>query len=290
MKVGNPHGRVFEANRSRLNGLAYRMLGSLSEAEDVVQDAYLRWRLVRLADVASPSAFLTTVVSRLCVDRQRRRKVEKAIYQGPWLPEPLGETAVDGLNDPAKQHEQREFLSMGFMVLLERLTPLERAVFVLREAFDFEHEQIAAVFNIKGAYSRQLLRRARQRLQVDDLDDLAADPTPVVEQFLAAAASGDMDRLKALLTEDVVAFTDGGGRATAALIPLVGRDRVLTVVLHLLGKEKNLTLAWRRVNGAPGLVSYEGSKVSSTHSFTVRDGRIHRIFSMRNPGKMSFIK
>lgn len=270
-------------------GIAYRMLGTLTDAEDVVQDAYFRWQAVDLDRVESPRAYLATAVSRLCVDRLRRRKIEKLNYTGPWLPEPMPTDEAAGL-DPESASMRAESISIAFLHLLERLTPAERGVFVLKEAFDIDHGSIATMLDIEVAHSRQLLRRARQRLgdipasvhATPDEDSLA-----LLQAFAEAAASGNMDKLKNMLAEDAISYSDGGGRASAALIPLNGRDKVSTVLMHLVQHRMDgVDFAFEIVNGGWGLVGYQDNEIFSVTTACIECGVITALYTMRNPAKL----
>ena len=292
LRTTKPHVRLFEQNRDILYGIAYRMLGSMSDAEDIVQDAWFRWRDTDIGRVDSPRAFLATVVSRLCVDRQRRRKIEKLNYTGPWLPEPVAEDDAPWDN-PEGDISLMENVSIAFLFLLERLTPLERAVFILKESFDFAHQEIAAMLGIEAAHSRQLLRRARNRLgEIPDSAHQVADDESraVMQRFAEALASRDIESLRQLLTDDIVAYSDGGGRVRAALIPLVGFEKVTTVLLHL-GKRGAIPekSRWHIINGAWGTVMYEDDGIHSVTTTEIRDGKICRIYTMRNPDKLRYV-
>jgi RNA polymerase sigma-70 factor (ECF subfamily) len=288
MEIGR-NARYFEEHRGLMLSIAYRMLGSYSEAQDAVQDAYLRWQKVRLKQVDSPAAYLASIISRLCIDKQRRNKVERMLYRGPWLPEPVDEAIEAQVNDPEFVHEQAESISMAFLLLLEKLPPLERAVFILREAFDLGHEQIASMLDVKTAYSRQLFRRAKKRLEPAS-EEIQSEPAVhqrLVQEFITAAGSGNLAGLHALMTEDIVAYSDGGGRASAAIIPLVGKERVATVLLHLLNNQTGpLEMEWRRINGEPGIIFWSGEEIHSVHCLAIKEGKMHRIYTMRNPDKL----
>ncbi len=285
------HAQHFQEHQSLLYGIAYRMLGSYSEAEDAVQDAYIRWQGVNLKQVDSPAAFLASTVSRLCIDKQRRRKVEKLLYTGPWLPEPISDEYLEEINDPAYVSEQAESVSLAFMTLLEKLGPVERAVFVLREAFDLPHDDIADMLGIRSAHSRQLYRRAKTRLNSEPSASIDEDAARnLVDNFLAAAMTGDLTQLHELMAEDIIAYSDGGGRASAAIIPLVGKDRVTTVFLHLLKKNAGqLAMEWSRVNGELALLFREGDKIHSVQTFVMSGGKLHRAYVMRNPEKLHYV-
>ena len=292
-----PHARLFEAERQRLYALAYRMLGSLSEAEDVMQDAYVKWQRTDLKPIKTPAAYLTTIVSRLCIDVMRRSRAARVIYPGPWLPEPVSDEMTEpfcpsAFGDPEGNTRQAESISMAFLCLLETLGPLERAVFILKEAFDSEHIAIADTLEITPAHSRQLLRRARGKVKASDIDNAEkGESQQLMEQFLIAAGTGNLEALHELMSDDITAFSDGGGRASAALIPLVGKARVTTVLLHLVNKqEATLAPEFKAANGDIALVLWEGDAIHSSHTLEIRAHKIYRIFSTRNPDKLRFLK
>lgn len=288
--AAKPVLKVFTAERPHLMAVAYRMLGSQSEAEDVLQDAYLRWCLHwdrhGAAAIDHPPAFLTSLVARLCIDQLRRRKMMH--YKGPWLPEPLP-TPEQG--DPEERMATLESINTGLLLVLEKLSPLERGVFLLHEAFDYSHADIAKTLDISVVNSRQLLSRARRtiRLKPEQLGEPAIDSgVPLVEAFYLAAQSGDLKALTDILCEDVVAYSDGGGKATAALIPLQGIEQVMAVFGHLIRRAGDqLGWQWTTVNGQHGLVMYEAHELSSVTTFDLMDGKIYRIYVMRNPDKLN---
>ena len=278
----------FEANRRRLFGVAYRMLGEASEAEDVVQDAYLRWE--RHDTAVSPEAWLTKVVANLCLDRLNSARVRRESYVGPWLPEPMIIDA-DAL-DPVETVEQRESLSMGMLVLLERLSPPERAVFVLREAFVHSHREIAEILDMNEPHVRQLYRRAQHHV-ASARTRFTADPgqhRELLERFLEATLSGDVPALEGMLAEDVVAWADGGGKAMAARRPLVGRGEVLRHLLALTRYAQRIRIAAEVVNGEPALVLYLDGLLSGVTVVEFEGDRVTAIRSIANPDKLAFLK
>lgn len=277
-----PKARLFDEQYARLTAIAYRMLGSVSDSEDVVQEAWLRFSRVTLDLVDNVEAYLAAMVSRLCIDRLRRRRIEKLNYTGYWLPEP-----VPTEDSPADAIDVVESVSMALMVVLEHLNPMERAVFILKEAFDYAHEDIAVLLGINVAHSRQLLRRAKSRIGVPERAPGRDELEPLVTAFFEAARSGDTVTLSRVLADDCIAYSDGGGRASAALIPLVGRDRVITVFSHLLRKAGNVRLEWRRVNNEWAVCAIEQGAVTSVTTFEVRDGKVWRSYTIRNPDKLA---
>ena len=279
---------AFEANRGRLKRLAYRMLGSLSEAEDAVQDAWIRWRRAP-ADVADPAAWLVRTTTRLCIDRLRAVKAEREAYRGPWLPEPLIEPITD--EDPVEKAEE---VSVAFLLALERLSPLERAVFLLHDVFDQDYAQVAETLGRTEPAVRQLASRAREHVQ-------QARPRFSVDQdralqlaaaFMAAAARADSSELAALLADDAVMVSDGGGKRKAALRVLVGRDDIISLLQGLHWRHVLPTLerlAPARINGLVGFVIHYDDG-PATMAFEMDDeGRIAAIYQVRNPDKLGHV-
>jgi len=285
--VGTDQVEVFEAHRLRLFGLAYRMLGEAAEAEDVVQDAYLRWS--KSHTVAVPGAWLTKVVTNLCLNRLTSARARRERYVGPWLPEPV--FTDRGALSPLDTVEQRDSVSFGMLVLLERLTPPERAVFVLREAFGHSHREIAGILGIEQENARQLYRRAREhvgeprrRFATDD-----EQRTRIVERFLAATLDGDVAGLERLLADDVVAWADGGG-TTAARHPVSGRDKVLRYLHGLSTRTEaaRVRVTFGQVNGESAAVIHDGDTLRAIAIPEITDGRIAVVRLIVNPAKLAF--
>lgn len=275
---------AFEANRHRLKRLAYRMLGSVSEAEDVVQDAWLRWRRAG-AQVADPAAWLVRATTRLCLDRLRSAKVERDAYRGPWLPEPLIEPLTE---DPL---ERAEDISVAFLLALERLSPLERAVFLLHDVFDEDYAAVAAALDRSEPAVRQLAARAREHLQAArpryDVDPAKA--MRLAQAFVAAISSADTSALAELLAEDAVMVTDGGGKRTAALRVLVGREDILRLIEGLRwrgGLAAVRGFECVRINGLPGLLMHMEDGPSTLAFEPDEDDRVAAIYVVRNPDKL----
>ena len=274
---------VFEAQRGRLRKLAYRMLGSMAEAEDVVQDAWLRWSEAK--DVVTPEAWLVRVTTRLCLDRLRAARAERAAYRGPWLPEPLIEpVAVDPV-------ERAEDVSIAFLLALERLSPLERAVFLLRDVFDEDYGEIARTLARSEASVRQLASRAREhvrearpRFEVDE-----AKARSLAAAFVEAAAKGDATALAGLLAEDAVLIADGGGKRASALRTLVGRDDVVQFLEALArrgGDARMLSFQPVRINGDPGFIVERPDGLDAMAIEAGEGGRIAAVYLVRNPDKL----
>jgi RNA polymerase sigma-70 factor (ECF subfamily) len=277
----------FEAQRPRLLGLAYRLLGEIHEAEDVVQDAYVRWSAADMALVRAPSAWLSKVVTNLSLNRLSSARSRRETYPGPWLPEPVFTSA--GPLGPQETAEQRETISYALLRLMERLTPAERAVFVLREAFGYSHQEIAETLDLTETASRQLHHRARLHL-ADERRRGETDPGELrrlIERFMAAATEGDVHGLEELLAADVTAVSDGGGKVTAARRPVVGRDNVIRFVVGLARKGiPGLALAIDEVNGLPGLVVRSEGALVAVVLPEIAGGRIVGLYSVLNPDKL----
>lgn len=275
----------FTRHRSLLFTVAYEMLGSAADADDVVQETWLRWADVDPAEVRDQRAYLVRIVTRVALNRLRTLTRQREDYVGQWLPEPLVTTA-----DVADDTELAENVSIALLTVLETLGPVERAVFVLHDVFDTPHREIAEVVGKTPAAVRQIARRARahvaaRRPRMDvDRDQQQA----VVEKFLAAASTGDVAGLMAVLAPDVVAVGDGGGLAAAARNPVTGAEKVAAVLTHGATKVSNLVTSTTWVNGMPGArVDIDGAPTAL--SMVVEDGRITRIYAIRNPQKLGWL-
>jgi RNA polymerase sigma-70 factor (ECF subfamily) len=278
---------AFEQYRPLLLGLAYQLLGSMWDAEDIVQDAYLRWMGTDQAQVREPRAFLMTVVSRLALDQLRSARVTRAAYPGPWLPEPVS----TGPGGPLETAELRDTVSYATLHMMERLSPPERAVFVLREAFGLPYQQIAPVLQASPAACRQLHHRAQRRLATgsDRFQPPAAEHAALVTRFLLAAQGVDLDGLSTLLAEDVIAWNDGGGKARAALRPVQGRDRVLRFLTGLIGRYTMKDVQLIEANGALAAWMVMGRQEQLV-AFDISSGMVHGIYGVLNPDKLAFIR
>lgn len=273
----------FEAVRPRLFGIAYRMLGSAAEAEDVVQDAWLRWQGTDRSQVQEPIAFLSTVTTRLAINAATSARARREQYTGPWVPEP-----VSTQDDPALGAERAEALDVATLLLMERLDPVERAVYVLREAFEYPYARIAEVLEISEANARQLGHRAKRHLsERAGRPASRAEQRRLLESFLVAAKSGDVAQLEQLLAEDVVAYADGGGVVTASPRPIEGRERVakfLGAGAKLLGDAR---LELVEANGAPAMLITVPGEAPTLFFVATSEGRIHTLLAQRNPNKLS---
>ncbi|ALV36960.1 RNA polymerase sigma-70 factor [Streptomyces sp. CdTB01] len=281
----------FELHRPRLFGLAYRMLGSAEEAEDTVQDAYLRFSGTDRAGIEHPAAWLAKVVTNLCLTRLTSARARREQYAGPWLPEPV--VTSDGTLGPLESAEQREAVSMALLVLLERLTPTERAVYVLREAFGYGHREIAGVLDVTEANCRQLYRRAVRRVgeERSRFEPVPERQAELVASFLAAARDGDLAGLEKLLTADVTWSSDGGGKVSAARRPVEGREKVARLAVG--GAERfaaGLRYTPAEINGEYGLAAWAGDVLAGVVAFEVRDGLIAHLRVVVNPDKLDFVR
>jgi RNA polymerase sigma-70 factor, ECF subfamily len=278
----------FTAVRPQLFSIAYRMLGSVVDAEDLVQDAYLRWQEAADVDVRSPRAYLTTIVTRLAINQLRSARVQRETYVGPWLPEPL---VTDPTLDPSGEVELAESLSMAVMVLLERLSPLERAVFLLHEVFDFAYAEIARIVDKTEANCRQILTRARKRLGAPR-PRFAAAPAHadrLLQRFTQAAQAGDLEGLLGVLAEDITLWADGGGKIPgAALKPVRGAARVARFVLGVMQRfvPEGSTVQPAQINGQPGFIAYVSGRARAALVLDIRKDRIHAIYAIGNPDKL----
>lgn len=278
---------TFESFRGRLFGLAYRMLGSRAEAEDVVQDAYLRWHQTDHARIETPEAWLVATTSRLAIDRLRRLKTEREAYVGPWLPEPL----LGQETPPDRQLDLADDLSMAFLTLLETLAPDERAAFLLHDVFDVGYPQIEDVLERTESACRQVVHRARTRVRGERrrFDASGAAKTALLHTFTAALEARDEQRLLGLFAPDAIWTADGGGRSAAAPYPIVGADRIARLVLGLREKfwSDQRTLDIATIDGEPGLVIRDGGRLTATLSIATDGDRILGVFAVVNPDKLA---
>ncbi|WP_031165331.1 RNA polymerase sigma-70 factor [Streptosporangium roseum] len=288
----------FEEHRDLLTAVAYRVLGTVTDAEDVVQEAWLRWSGVDTAEVEDDRAYLIRVTTRLSIDRLRRVRAQRESYVGPWLPELVG-----AVPDVAEHAELTASVELALLVVLETLSPLERAVFVLREAFALPYAEIGEIIGRTEATARQLARRAKQhvrerrpRFEVD-----RAERRRLTERFISAASGGDLDALTAMLAHDVSLVGDGGGKAKAPVRVITGGEKVARFLLSIAsatgvrrfleslgtGPTPDIETAVADVNGAPAAVVTAGGRPVSVFSLVIQDGLIQTVFLVANPEKMS---
>jgi RNA polymerase sigma-70 factor (ECF subfamily) len=286
----------FEQYRPLLFSIAYRMTGSAMDAEDIVQETYVRYQGVAQEDIENPKAYLTTIVTRLALNHLTSARVQRETYLGPWLPEPIVSGSIAAAPDPARIVGDYDSISLAFMVLLENLTPAERAVFILREVFEFPYAEIAAILEKSEVACRKLFSRGRAyilanrpRFQVQPDEHLR-----LLEQFIASTAKGDLDGLTNLLAEDAVMWADGGGKARgAATQPLYGREKVAQ---FLIGVSERFTPVGARVsvgnvNGRPALIVRDAQHIPAfVVAIETGSGKIQKIWAMANPDKLRGVK
>jgi len=283
------HTETFNSYRPLLFSIAYRMLGTVMDAEDILQEAFLRWQNVSLEKVDEPRAYLSSVVTRLCIDQLRSARVQREEYIGPWLPEPLIAT------DPAPLESAilAESLSTAFLVLLEKLNPIERAVYLLREVFDYSYSEIAGMVDKTEDNCRQIFNRAKRFIS-SHRPRFESDPEQerrLTSQFIHAVANGDMDSLLETLAEDIVVYSDGGGKVFAAKKPIVGTDLVARFFLGLAKlRPASYEVRLAYSNGMPALINLVDGKPYSVFIFRIFDGKIQNVFAISNPEKLRNIE
>jgi RNA polymerase sigma-70 factor, ECF subfamily len=293
--------RVFDEHRALLISVAYRVLGSVTDAEDAVQEAWLRWSGVDHSRVEDPRAFLVRVTTRLAIDRLRRAKARRESYVGPWLPEPILTR-----QDPAEDAAMAESVSMAMLVVLETLSPLERAVFVLKEAFGMPHAEIAEVLGRKEEAVRQLARRAREHVRErrTRFDANQVEQRRVTERFLEATSTGDLEGLMAVLSPGVTLVADGGGRVLAPRRPVHGAEKVARFLLAVTTEERTakflesvgsepsgeVRVHLAQVNGEPGVVITAGGEPISALILDVSEGVAQTIHLVANPEKLAGVR
>jgi len=283
---------AFNTHRKLLFAIAYRMLGSVADAEDMLQEAYVRWQQALDSEIRSPRAFLVTIVSRLCLNHLDSARVRREEYFGEWLPEPL---LTEGNNDPSAlpEVEVDDSLSFAFLVLLERLTPMERAVFLLREVFDYEYEEIADILGQSEANCRQLLRRGRQHV-ADNRPRFSPAPQQrerLMKEFLQATAGGNLERLVELLARDVVLHSDGGGKGPALPVLIQGARKVARALIGASRKFVPADIVTRlaSINGELATISYHSGEPFSVITLEVTNAQICGVYIVSNPEKLAHL-
>ena len=280
---------AFLAHRGRLMGLAYRMLGTLSDAEDIVQDAWLRFAGAGDKELRSTEAYLVTIVTRLCLDRLKSAQRRREVYVGPWLPEPVAD--CDAMS-PETALEYADDLSFALLMTLERLTPPERAAFLLHDVFGESFAAISAALGKSEAACRQLAARARKAVRAERVapDASENDHQALLDAFMAALASGETEKLATLLADDAVLYSDGGGVKIAALNPIAGADRIARFFTGVIAKgraqHESIEPRFNAINGLPAMLLYVDGVLDQTLSIEPRDGKIARVYVVRNPEKL----
>jgi RNA polymerase sigma-70 factor (ECF subfamily) len=282
--------QTFEQHRARLRGVAYRMLGSRADAEDIVQDAYLRWHRASTDEIRSAEAWLVTTVTRLCIDRLRQARVERQAYVGPWLPEPI----VGSAAPPADaQSELASSLSVAFLVVLERLAPEERAAFLLHEVFDSSYDEIAQILGKSEAACRQIVSRSRKRVKEDRprIEVSEAARKELLGRFVQAVMNRDRDSLLSVLAKDARWLSDGGGKAKAAHKIIRGAERVARFALGVLGRNiSRLDFREIIVNEEAGLALHSNGQLIAVISIRTDGAKILDVYSVLNPDKLSGLR
>jgi RNA polymerase sigma-70 factor (ECF subfamily) len=286
-------GRAFERERPRLVSLAYRMLGSAAEAEDVVQEAFVRLHqaAVEGVRVESPAAYLTTITTRLAIDQLRSARVRRETYVGTWLPEPI---LTDEGTDVAEEAELADSMSMAFLLVLETLSPVERAVFLLHDVFGYEFDEVAPIVEKSAQNTRQIAVRARKHVEArrPRFEPSERERDELARRFFAAARAGDMQGLVRMLADDAVMVGDGGGKAPALSEPVRGAERVARFMLGLgrLGERLGLSARPVHVNGQPGFVAVDAEeRIVSVTALEIADGKVHAVRSVVNPEKLDHL-
>src|SRR6185503_1030565 len=277
---------VFMGVRPRLFGIAYRMLGSVAEAEDMVQEAWLRWQTADRSAVLDPIAYLVSVVTRLSIDFAQSARVRRETYIGPWLPEP-----VDNGTNPTLGAERAEALQLAVMLLLEKLPPAERAAYILREAFDYSHRQIAEVLDTSESNARQIVTRARKHITSQRRSIAGkSEHERLLRSFIAAAQRGDLSSLERLLGSEAISYSDGGGVVRAASAPIEGRARIAKFIAGFAPRWwKERTISWVEANGNPAALIYREGKPYALASINASGEKIDRILWVLNPTKLNSI-
>jgi len=288
MTATETRSEIFTSTRPLLFSIAYRMLGSVADAEDLVQEAFVRWLEAPEAEVRAPRAYLATIVSRLAINQLQSARSKRETYVGQWLPEPL---VTDHAPDPSEPIELAESLSMAFLLMLERLSPTERAVLLLHDVFDFDYSEVAQIVDKSEANCRQLLARAKKHIG-EPHARFEVDPTQadrLLGRFTEAARAGDIDGLLGVLAEDITLWADGGGKVPgAALRPIHGADSVARFVAQRSrgGADRGGHVRLTRINGQPGFIVYVNGQPQAALILGVREGRIHDIYAIANPDKL----
>lgn len=283
------HLETFNQYRSLLFAIAYRMLGTVTDAEDMVQETFLRWQQTAEMTVKSAKTYLSTIITRLCIDHLRSARVQREQYMGPWLPEPIMTQQTD---DPAAQVELADSLSIAFLVLLERLSPVERAVFLLREVFEYDYDEIAKMVAKSPANCRQILKRSRQHIaaQRPRFPVSQQQQEQITAKFLEASTQGNLQGLLTLLDKDVTFWSDGGGQVAAALKPLHGTMKVARFLLAIRSKWLSTAVTQIiEINGQLGIITLIDGCIHSVTTFEIVNGSIQSIYVVRNPEKLKQI-
>ena len=282
---------IFNEHRSLLMSIAYRMLGSHADAEDAVQEAFLRWQNAPDEHFQTPKAYLSTIVTRLCIDQLRSARSRREVYVGPWLPEPM---LTSRQRQTTSNVELAESLTMAFLVLLESLSPVERAAFLLHEVFDYDYRETAEIVGKTEANCRQMIHRAKEYIasRHHRFDPTREETEHITAEFLEATQNGDLSRLMKLFAPDAVLFSDGGGKVRAALNPIHGPDAIARFAIGVVKKNlpPDAVHTPAEVNGQPAFVTWIDGQRASVTVLDIRDGLIRHVFIVVNPEKLSRVE
>lgn len=274
-----------ESLRPLLTTYAYNITGSLEEAKDIVQDTYLQFTQVDEEKIENKKAYLVRMAINLSINRKKKQQKMLSAYHGEWLPEPVATEHADAVVN------RKDILTYSLMVLLEKLDPKQRAVFILKEAFEYDHAEIADVLGITPEYSRKILSRAKQQLATIDTVKDSSIPNDYLNRYLTVMAAGDTKRLEQLLNEDIILTADGGGKASAVLIPVEGIARSTNFLQGLYNKFfHDVRVEHGEINHQPALFYYEGGRLTTCQIFTFENGRVHRMYFIRNPDKLQALQ
>lgn len=274
-----------ESLRPLLTTYAYNITGSLEEAKDIVQDTYLQFLNIDADKVENKKAYLVRMVINNSINRKKKQQKMLSAYHGEWLPEPVATEHADAMVN------RKDIFTYSLMVLLENLDPKQRAVFILKEAFEYEHAEIAEVLGISVEYSRKILSRAKQQLTTIDQVKDSSIPADYLNRYLSVMAAGDTQRLEQLLNEDITLTADGGGKASAVLIPVHGITEGTNLLQALYNKFfRHDKIEQGEINHQPALFYYEGERLATCQVFCFENGRVHRIYFIRNPDKLKFLQ
>lgn len=280
---------IFKKHRARLFGIAYRMLGTHAESEDILQEAYIKWHQANAGEIETPEAWLVTIATRLSIDRLRKASRERETYIGPWLPEPI---VVSDAISPLEELELASNLSMAFMVLLERLSPIERAAFLLHDIFDCAYSDVARIVGKTETASRQLIHRARERVRTDkprfEADEKERED--LIKKFAVASQTGDEKTLLALFADEVSMMSDGGGKVQAARKIVRGKTKLAHALAMFAAKyTAGFTHKISLINGETGMLTFYEEKIFAATTFEFEDGKISAMYRVMNPDKLDKI-
>ena len=285
----DPATEIFEKYRSKLFHLAYGMTGRVALSEDIVQEAYIRWKKSDLDSVRSHWSYLSTIVSNLCLDELKSAKNKRRTYVGPDLPEPIMKSDKTPTDHAA---EVSDMLSMAMMVLLKKLTPVQRAVFLLREVFDYDYASIARIIKKSESHSRKIAQRAREivRDREPRFEPDKNEQEQLLKSMMQAIQQGEIQQLEQLLAEEAILYSDGGGKVTAARKPILGAGNIASFMLGLTKQAPgNMRVEFNTVNGRPGVIVYYGDRLQSVWSFYIDGGKVKEMYVVLNPEKLQHV-